>query len=87
MRAYSNLLHACLKYSGSNICMNPLFLLVNSGTSESYWLIPSQVLFFVALTTSWRLQVLFYAHSKCVGSCLMLIQNIAGAALFYHVGA
>jgi hypothetical protein len=31
--------------------------------------------------------VLVYAHSKCLGNCSMRIQNMAGAALFYHVGA
>jgi hypothetical protein len=29
----------------------------------------------------------FYVYSKYVGSCLMHIQNMAGAALFYHLGA
>jgi hypothetical protein len=28
-----------------------------------------------------------YAHSKCIGSCSMRIQNMAGAAPFYHIGA
>jgi hypothetical protein len=31
---------------------------------------------------SWRSQVSLYAHSKCIRSCCMCIQNIAGAALF-----
>ncbi len=26
------------------------------------------------------------AHSKCLGNCSMRIQNMAGAALFYHIG-
>jgi hypothetical protein len=61
-------------------------LLVNSRRGKSYWLIPSLALFFVALATSRRHQMLLYAHSKCVRSCSMLIQNMAEAALFYHVG-
>ncbi len=43
--------------------------------------------FFIALATSWRHQVLLYAHSKYPGNCSMRIQNMAGAALFDHIGA
>jgi hypothetical protein len=31
--------------------------------------------------------VLLYAHSKCLGNSSMRIQNLAGAALFYNIGA
>ncbi len=64
---------------------------------ESYWLIqgeanlidclPVQCIFFLALAISWRRQVLLYAHSKCLGNRSMRIQNMAGASLFYHIGA
>jgi hypothetical protein len=64
---------------------------------ESYWLIqgeanligchPVECIFFLALAVSWRRQVLLYAHSKCLVNCSMRIQNMAGAALFYHIGA
>ncbi len=62
-------------------------LLVNSRRGESYWLIPSLAHFCCCVVTSWRRQVLLYAHSKCIGSCSTSIQNMAGAALFHHVGA
>jgi hypothetical protein len=55
--------------------------------TQGYWLIPSLGHFFVALATSWRRQVLLYVHSKCIGNCSMCIQSMAGAALFYHIGA
>jgi hypothetical protein len=57
----------------------------------SYWLIQGEGIlldysqfgaFVVALVTSWRRQVLLYAHSKHVGSCSMRIQNMARAVLF-----
>ncbi len=48
----------------------------------SYWLIPSLDHFVLGPVISWRSQVLLYAHSKCIRSCCMCIQNIAGAALF-----
>jgi hypothetical protein len=47
----------------------------------------SDMAFIYSVETSWRRQVLLNAHSKCVGSCSMLIQNMARTALFYHVGA
>ncbi len=64
---------------------------------ESYWLIQGEAnligchpvwrIFFLALAISWRRQGLLYAHSKCLGNCSKRIQNIAGAAPFYHIGA
>jgi hypothetical protein len=64
---------------------------------ESYWLVQGEAnligclpvwrAFFLALAISWRRRVLLYAHSKCLGNCSMRIQNMAGAALFYHIGA
>jgi hypothetical protein len=64
---------------------------------ESYWLIQEEAnligslpvwrIFFLTLAISWRRPVLLYAHSKCLGNCSMRIQNMAGAALFYHIGA
>jgi hypothetical protein len=63
---------------------------------ESYWLsqgqanligIPSLAHFFVALATSCRRPGLLCGHSKCLGNFSMRIQHMAGAALFYHIGA
>jgi hypothetical protein len=64
---------------------------------ESYWLIQGEAnligclpvwrVFCLALAISWKRQVLLYAHSKCLGNYSMRIQNMAGAALFYHIGA
>ncbi len=31
--------------------------------------------------------MLLYAHSKGLRNCSMRIQNVAGTALFYHIGA
>ncbi len=45
-------------------------------TNLSYWRIPSLAHFLVALATSWSAKGYF-----------MRIQNMAGAALFYHIGA
>jgi hypothetical protein len=60
---------------------------------ESYWLtqgeanligcLPVWCIFVVAQATSWRRQVLLYAHLKCLGNCLICIQNVAGVALFF----
>jgi hypothetical protein len=82
--AYSNLLYAHSKYYESNISMNPLFLWVNSRRGESSWLIPS--LAYIQHHGD-ALKMFLYAHSKCIGSCSIHIQNMAGAALFYNVGA
>jgi hypothetical protein len=71
-----NLLYVHSKYSGNNINMNPLFL-------RLVW----RIFIYIAKATSWRRQVLLYAHLKCVESSSMLIQNMEGAALFYHVSA
>ncbi len=76
------MLYAHSKYSESN---SAWILLVDTWRGESYWLSPSLAHFFLAI--SWRRQVLLYAHSKCLGNCSMRIQNTAGAALFYHIGA
>ncbi len=63
---------------------------------ESYWLIEEEANligylpvwhFLLALAISLRRQVYLYAHSKCLGICSMRIQNMAGAALFYYIGA
>jgi hypothetical protein len=64
---------------------------------ESYWLpqreailigcLPVWRIFLYALATAWRRQVLLYAHSKCLRNCSLRIQNMAGAALFFHIGA
>jgi hypothetical protein len=43
--------------------------------------------FYIALATAWKRKVLLNAHSKYLGSCSMPIQNMAGAALFDHIGA
>jgi hypothetical protein len=71
------------KYSRSKISINSVFPLANSRKCGSIgWFPVSQ--FFLALVKSWRHQVLICAHSKCVGSCSMLIQtNMAAAALFF----
>jgi hypothetical protein len=45
--------------------------------------LPVWRIFFVALVTSWRRQVLLCAYSKCLGNYSMHIQYMAGAALFY----
>ncbi len=71
--AYSNLLHAHSKYSGSNISMDPIKLAI-SRRGESHRLIPSLAPFLVAPATSRRCQVLLYAHSK-----------YGGASVFYHL--
>jgi hypothetical protein len=62
---------------------------------ESYWLTEGEanligglpVWRILALAISLSRQVYLYAHSKCLGNCSMRIQNMAGAALFYHIGA
>jgi hypothetical protein len=68
--------------SASTLCSK----LVNSRKGDFYWLIPSLAHFFLSLVTIGMCQVLFYPHSKCVVSCSMRSLNMAGAALFYHVG-
>ncbi len=52
-----------------------------------YWLSASLAHLLLALAISLRRQVGLYAHSKCLGNCSMRIQNMAGAALFYHISA
>jgi hypothetical protein len=85
--AYSNLLYAYSKYYESNISMNPLFLLVNSRRGEP-WLIPSLAhILLIYQHHGGTLKMLLYAQSKCIGSCSINIQNMAGAALFYNIGA
>ncbi len=74
--AYSNLLYAHSKYSGSINSMNSLFLWVNSFADSQF------CTFLVALAILWRRQLLLYAHSKWVE----LLNVFSGAALFYHVG-
>jgi hypothetical protein len=63
---------------------------------EPYWLIQEEANLigslpvwhiFFTLAISWRRQVLLYAHPKCLGNCSIRIQNLAGAARFYHTGA
>jgi hypothetical protein len=66
--------------------INPLILWANSRRGGSNKLIPSLTHFCLALATSWRHQILLYADSKSVGSCFMCIQNMTGAALFWHAG-
>jgi hypothetical protein len=78
------MLYAHSKYSESS---SAWILLVNTRRGKSYWLSASLAHFLLALAISLRRQVLLYAHSTCLGNCSMRIQNMARAALFYHVGA
>jgi hypothetical protein len=60
--------------------MNPI---VNSRRSESYWLIPSLAHF----SDFEEEPSVALCAFKCLGNCSMRIQNMAGAALLYHIGA